>query len=174
MVEAKGHDHSHDLPYNCGDGGAGNLQTGKAKETEDHDRVQDDIDDGAGPLGDHIVKGSSRGLQKTLEGDLQEDPYGKQSDDGHILNAVLQDHRIVCLKGEKEAGAHKSQQREDDAAYDGQEHPVPCRIVGAFKIPFPQVPGEQGIDTYAGSGSHGDHERLDRECQRDRGQGVLA
>ena len=63
---------SHDLAYDGRVSRAGYAEGGTSEQAEDHDRVQDDIDDGTCTLGDHGIDRQTCGLQKTFKCHLEE------------------------------------------------------------------------------------------------------
>ena len=76
-VELEIHDKAQDGGYALAQNGgircAGDAQLGEAEEAEDHDRVEDDVDDRTGGLADHAQLCAARGLQESLEVHLEEE-----------------------------------------------------------------------------------------------------
>ena len=86
------------LAEDCCVGGACYAEPGESEEAEDHDRVEDDVDDGAGRLADHTQLCASCGLQHSLEGHLEEETEGETGHDGEIGVAVCDDLRCGCVR----------------------------------------------------------------------------
>ena len=104
-IKIKGHGHCHHLSGYGSQGGPGDFHPGEAEQSKNHDGIQDDIDDGSGSLGDHVVDRLSGRLHQALEGYLQEDSCGTQRDDGKIFRAVFDDGLVIRLQCKEEVGA---------------------------------------------------------------------
>ena len=72
QIQGQADARSHDLADDSRVSRAGYAEGGTAQQTEDHNRIEDDIDDGAGRLRDHGIDRQSGGLQETLEHHLEE------------------------------------------------------------------------------------------------------
>ena len=112
---------------------AGDTHFGEAEETEDHDRVKNDIDNGAGSLGDHTVEGAAGGLQQPFKSDLENRAEGHAQDDPQIDRAVLLYQGILDLCPDEGTRAEQADQQEKDIGQDGQEQTVVGSFVGAVK-----------------------------------------
>ncbi len=134
MVEIEREAYSYDLTGDGGNCRPCNFKPGETEQSEDHDRIQYNVDDGSKPLCDHIVKGPSSRLKKPFQCDLQEDTGAEYSDDGHILCPIRYDHRVICLKCKEQPGTQRTEHCEDDTAYDRKEQAIPGCPVGAFVI----------------------------------------
>ena len=71
--------------------GARDAESRAAEETEDHDRVKNDVDDSAGDLADHAQLCASGGLQHSLKGHLEEESDGEAGYRGKVSVAVSND-----------------------------------------------------------------------------------
>ena len=158
------------LSEDRGQGGAGYAQSGKAAQAEDHDRIKNNIDNGAGGLGDHTVNGQACGLQQAFEGHLEEQPRGQTGHDPQIGGAHTDDFRVLCLGTDKSGGQEKTDQQEGQEIAEGQEKAVGRCRVGTVISLFSQGTGEEGVDTDTGTGAQGDHQVLQRKGQGNGGQ----
>ena len=103
QVEKEGQQSCGHLTHHRGEGGAQHLHTGKEPHTENEQRIQNNIDNGAGGLGNHGIDGFPRGLEQTLQHGLAENGRGTHAEGGEILDAVSIDLGIGAggLTGEK-------------------------------------------------------------------------
>ena len=81
LFKVKTEEEGDDLSEDSCACGTGDPESRSSKVTEDQDRIQDDIDDGAEALGVHGVDRLSGGLQETLAGDLREETEGSNRAD---------------------------------------------------------------------------------------------
>ena len=86
------------LSQNSGVSGARDAEPWKSEETEDHDRVEDDIDDRPCSLTDHAQLCAAGGLKEPLKGQLEEET---ERESGHgreigvpILNNLCSGSRV--------------------------------------------------------------------------------
>lgn len=172
-----------DNTKHCGDqltddgsiGSAPDAHGRAAEEAEDHDGIEDDIDDGADALNEHGDEGLAGALQHPLGGDLHKDADGADADDGKILGAVFRDDGgNTLLHGEVELRAENPKQREYHGGADGKQQADISDFLGGLAVFLAQSAGKQGIHTHAGAGGKGDHEVLNGEGQRNGGEGILA
>ncbi len=115
-VQHDSQDGCDNLSANGSNGGAGYAHLWHSQKPEDQDGVQDDVDDGAQPLGQHGVEGSARSLQQLFKGHLQKQPDGADGTDLKIGSAVIDDFRNVCLQAEKDAGENAADEGKGDEA----------------------------------------------------------
>ena len=73
MVKVEGHDYGNNLSADGCDGRTGNFQSWESEQTKDHNRVENDIDNCTGSLGNHIVDCFSGRLHQSFKSDLQEE-----------------------------------------------------------------------------------------------------
>lgn len=173
LMEENGQGEGYKLTKYGGDGGAGHAQAGESQKTKDQNGIQDDIDDGAGSLGDHVIEGLSGGLQQPFKGDLQEDTDAEDSDDLQILRAILNDPGIGSLGSKKRAGTERPEDGKDQTADKIQKQTVAGSSVHLLLIAFSQAPGKKGVHTNAESGRHRDHKSLYGKGQRNGGQRIF-
>ena len=105
--------------------------------------------------------------------------WGKEAKAEHaaelqILDALPGDVHVRSLCVEVGFHAGEADDEEDGVAAQGQEDAVLGGLIGPFLVLFAEALGQQGVDAHAGADAHGDHDVLQRERQRNGGQGALA
>ena len=161
------HHHAHHLAQHSGQRGAGHLHPGEGADAEDEEGVQNQIDDRADALDDHRAHSVAGCLKGALSGKLHADADGGPSDDGEILDAVV-DH-LGLPGGEephKDGGQAHPQDQKDHPADQIDEVAVGHYPVGLVGPALPQPAGQQGVEAHAGAYAHGDHQGLDRVDKR--------
>ena len=126
----------------CGDalteysriGGTGYAEAWKAEETENHNRVEDDIQDSTGELRAHGKHGLTSRLQLALEGQLEEKSDREHADDAEVGVTRLDDFRNARLTLDKRFRHKDADEQEDDKVYDAQKESVICGIICTLKI----------------------------------------
>ena len=98
-IEEDGQQHGYNLARYRGDGSARYFQARHAEKSKDQDRVQDNIDDSPGSLGDHRVEGLACGLEQTLKADLQKGAEGADGYKKHIVLPVFYNLGMRGLAG---------------------------------------------------------------------------
>ena len=106
------------LAQDCGKGRARHAHLRKAEKAEDHDGVEDDIDNGAGRLGDHAVKGPAGGLEQALKGDLEDRAEGQAEADPEVDRSVLLDDRVLDLGPDEGTRGKEADQEKEDVGQD--------------------------------------------------------
>ena len=89
---------SDDLTDYSGNCSSGNFQSGQTEQSEDQNRIQNNINDRAESLSDHVVNGLACGLQQSLKCNLHEDTDRHDTDDSHVLCTVFDDQRVAGLR----------------------------------------------------------------------------
>ena len=173
-VQDTGEQHGHHLADDRRRRRASHAHFREAKEPEDHDRVQNQVDDGSSGLGAHGEQRLARGLKQAFKGNLPENTKGNHRADRQILGAVIHDFANVCLSLKEKTGKEKSEDNENQRAENSQKDPIVGGPVGLLKIFLAQAFGQQGIDPHACASGDGDHQVLYRESQRYGRQRVLA
>ncbi len=84
-----------------GRGGYINFHSREAEQTKDQNRIQNNVDNGSGSLGDHGIKGLARCLQHPFKHDLNKNTKGRTTADRQILLSILHDFFNICLASEK-------------------------------------------------------------------------
>ena len=99
-VELQVHDKAEDGGYALAQdrcvSGARDAESRTSEETEDHDRVEDNVDDSAGGLADHAQLSAAGGLQESLKGHLEEETDGEAGHGREVSVAVFDDLSRGC------------------------------------------------------------------------------
>ncbi len=171
IVEKQGKEHCQELPGDRGDGGSADTQRRETVKTEDHNRVKDNVGDGADSLGKHIINGFSSGLHNAFQHHLQIKSDRKNQADLQVLYPIFDDRSIRSLTGKINAGSEYAKQGKRYRAQNGKEDTILCGLLRFLWILFSQRAGKQGVDTDAGARGNGDHQALNRKGHGDGGQG---
>ena len=161
------------LTENGGIGCSGNAELRKAAQAEDHNRIEDNVDDGPGQLGDHRQDSQTGGLQKPLEGHLEEQTDGERAHNAEVCVSGRDNLRDGGLALNERTGHKKSDAQEGNEIQDGQKQTVAGGRIGVLEVLLAKGLGEKRIDADAGSGAERDHKVLQREREGDRGERVL-
>ena len=175
FIEIDGKACGHGLTENGSDGGTQYFQAGNGAKAENKNGVQNDVDDGTQPLGDHGVEGFPRGLEQTLHGVLNQHCKGKNENRGEILHTVGINFGVCPggLAGEKGFYRKKTEEKEDHRSAKSKENPVTGGTVGFGKVLFPQGAGKNGIDPHTGPTAKSDDQHLHGKGQRYGGKGIF-
>ena len=168
-VEPHGQHRAHDLAQN---GGHRRAQNTHVQHKDEH-RVQYNVGQGPGGLGDHGVHRLSCGLQQPLISDGQKQAQGTHGTAKNVGRPLLHNLHDIGLGQEECPGAENADNRKDQIAAHRQKNAVGRRQIHPLLVLLPQTLAQQGIDTHAGTGGHGDHQVLNREGQADGVEGVL-
>ena len=174
QIEKDRHPCAAELADDGGDRCAGGAGQCLAAVTEDEDRIQNDVDDCADQLADHAQVGAAGGRQQLFAHRLLKQTQTEHAADGQIPDALLGDLHILRLRIEIGSHAGQAEDQKDRKAAQCQKNAVFGGLVGALLIFLAQTLGQQGVDAHAGADAHGDHDVLQRERQRNGGQGALA
>ena len=118
--------------------------------------------------------GAAGGGQQFLAHGLGKEAEAEHAAELQILDALPGDVHVRSLCVEVGSHAGEADDEEDGVAAQGQEDAVLGGLIGPFLVLFAEALGQQGIDAHAGADAHGDHDVLQRERQRNGGQGALA
>ena len=146
------------------DGGHGSARHAHV-QYEDEYRVEDDVDDGAQPLGVHAQQGAACALQQPLIHDLAEHAQRADGDDAQVVVAHGDDALHLRLGTEEQVGAGQTQQGGDDEAHHSQKDAVVGHPVGPLPHTRAQRTAHQGVDAHGGAGGQTDHQILGGEGQ---------
>lgn len=136
--------------------------------------VQDDVDDGAGGLGEHGIERTAGGLEGPLQCDLEEHAERAHTADHHVALAVVHDPLDVRLDGEVQAGTGQADDCKHQKAEGTEEQSIHRGAVRLGLVALAQALGQQGVDAHTGAHRHGDHQILHRKGQRHGVQRILA
>ena len=173
-VEVQRHARAAELADDGGRGSAGGAGQGLAAVAEDEDGVENDIHDSAHQLADHTQMGAAGGSQRLLAHGLGKEAEAEHAAELQILDALPGNVHVRSLCVEVGFHAGEADDEEDGVAAQGQEDAVLGGLIGPFLVLFAEALGQQGVDAHAGADAHGDHDVLQRERQRNGGQGVFA
>ncbi len=115
-VEQKG----GNLPDDRGDGGADDAEGRESQETEDQNRVQDNVDDTAGGKQHHGDFHGAHGLKYFLHGKLKLAAEGDAHHDVGVLAGPGEGLLISGKEHEKRSGGQESEHHEYQAVDSGQ------------------------------------------------------
>ena len=145
------------------------LKPREAEQTENHDRVEDHVDRGAGDLRDHGKAGAPGGLEQALHAHLHENAERQPQTDADIVRTVGNDLRIFRLEAEKGPCQSQAQQRKERGAAEKEKNAGIGGPIGGFLIFLTQRAGEQRIHADARSAGKGNAQVLQRKR---KGHGV--
>ena len=152
---------------------AGNAHRRTAEIPEDHDRVKDDIDDGARQLRSHALHGPPGRLQEPLKHHLEHQARGEPVHDPKVDLPHRGDLRVARLRADKRAGNEDPDQRKQHKIAEGQQQRHVGGLVRSLEFPFAERSREQGVHADAGTGTDRDHQVLQGKCERDGGQRIF-
>ena len=156
-------------------GGAFNPHGGQPAQAEDHNGIEDNIDDSTYALDVHGDKGLAGSLQHTLGSNFHKDADGTDADNGEVFCTILgYEGGNPFLHGEVEMGAKGPEQCKYDCGADGKQQAHIGYFFRPFAVLLPQSTGKQGIHTNTGAGGKGNHEVLNGEGQRYGSEGIFA
>ena len=153
---------SHDLACHRGDGRSRDAKLRQSEHAEDQQRVEDDIGQGPGDLGQHGRPHIALRLQHLRPDALQKEAEAEQADD-----APVSDHLPYDLRGIRR---HPGVRRHEKPAGRGKDKPQRRRQRRPHAREFIRLrflsqaePGGHGrIDPHAGSHCQSDHQKLQR------------
>ena len=166
LIEDNAQRCSDELTDDGGVGGTLDAHGGAAEETEDHNGIKNDIDDGADTLNVHGDEGLTGALQHALSGNFHKNTDGADADDGEVIHPVLcNDGRNTLLHGKIEVGTKDAKQRKRRSGAYGKQQTDIGNLLGALAVFLSQTAGKQSVHAHAGAGGKGDHQVLNGECQ---------
>ena len=115
-------------------GGARDAELRASEKSEDHDRIEDDVQDGAGQLGTHGQYRLASRLQLAFEGQLEEKPDREHADNAEIGVSGLYDFRHGGLTRDKRAGHEDACQKKDDKVQRAEKETGIRRIICTVEV----------------------------------------
>ncbi|MPM65823.1 hypothetical protein SDC9_112727 [bioreactor metagenome] len=161
------------MSANGGDCRARHAKLRKAEQTEDQDRVEDDVEHRADDLHQHRLEVHALRLQDTFAIDLHEQADRKNHDNGKIGNAVLRRFGIARIGFDERARAKDAEENEDHGGEQHDEEAVARRFLRVRMLLCAEFAGDQRVDANAGADGDGDHEHKNRIGEGDCGQRVF-
>lgn len=159
---------AHPLANDRGDGCTGHAHGGDAEFAMDKDGVENNVDDGAGGLGDHGVHRSAGGLKQPLSQNLNEAAHGPDAADLDIGGAAFHRLGYIGLHGEIGPGAEDAEEHKQGHGDQHQKDAVSGGVIGSLLVFLPQAFRQQGVDAHGNAHAEADLHILHREGQ---GQG---
>lgn len=161
--------HGGDLADHRGDCRSGDSEI----ESEDEDRIQDDVDQCPGSLDREIVHRPACRLHDALKGDLEENREGEPAADLQVGIPLGNDLRFPGEEPEKPARSQEPEGQEQQPADQRQQHAIEDGLTGHLRFLFPEIPRQDCIESYADTAGYGNHQRLDGIAETDGKQGLL-
>ena len=158
--------------YRC-DGCACDAELRRPAQTENQNRIKNNIDDGTQSLCTHGKNCAAGRLQNALKGHLYKQTKGKNCADFHVGHTVRNNFRIIRLRTEKQTACEQTEQQEYQIAANCKKHTVSRRMICLLLLLRAQRPRQQRIHTDAGTRCDSNHQILHRKRQRNRRQRVL-
>ena len=163
----------HNLARHRGDGRSRDAKLRQSEHAEDQQRVEDDIGQGPGDLGQHRRPHVALRLQHLRPDALQKEAEAEQADD-----APVSDHLPYDLRGIRR---HPGVRRHEKPAGRGKDKPQRRRQRRPHAREFIRLrflsqaePGGHGrIDAHAGPDRQSDHQKLQRVDDREGRQARL-
>ena len=173
FVEEHGQKEGHNLTDDGRDCRARDAHARQAEPAENQDGIQNDVDHGAGSLGDHGVGGAAGGLQETLEENLSEDAEGGNRDHPDIAHAVGDGVRLRGQRAHIRFGAENAEKGAQKHPRKGEQQAVERGGIDLLLILLSQRAGEQRVDAHGDAAGNADHNILHRKGQRNGGQRIV-
>ena len=174
VVERHGDDRTDALTDHRRPGSAGDAELREAKQTENQDRVEDDVRDRAGQLRDHGIDRAAGRLQEALKGDLDKNAERTQNADVQIRDAEIDDGLNIRLRAHIGADAEQTGGEHEQIAQPCKQQTVGRDLIDTLGVFLPKRAREQRIDADAEADSDGDDDVLPRESHRHRRERILA
>ncbi len=130
-------------------------------ESEDHDRIKNDIRDRSRHLRDHAENGFSGGLEKAFAGNFNEHTDASYANDGKIVHSVLLDQRVTSrLRGNVEGDGEDSDEQKEKVTVKGEEEALSRDPIRSVKVFFAKRTREKRIHTDGKTDGNRDHQIL--------------
>ena len=174
VVEHHGDDRADALPDHRCPGSAGDAELREAEQTEDQDRVEDNVRDRAGQLRDHGIDRAAGRLQEALEGDLNKNAERAQNADVQVRDAVIDDRLNIRLRAHVSTDTDQACDKHEQIAQPCKQQTVDRDLIDTLGVFLPQRAREQRIDADTEADSDGNDDVLPRESHRHRRERILA
>lgn len=174
-IQAQGDKCGNNLAEHRCHGCAGNSHLGKAEQTENQNRVKNNVQQCSCCLRDHTVQRFAGGNQHSLKHKLSDRADSKEKADPKILNACFQNFRVCGLGAHECAGERrKADRKRQNSGQQHEEYGSRGRIIDFLLLPFSQCTGEHRVHADGNADSDRCHEGEHRHGIGDGGQGFLA
>ena len=174
VVERHGDDRADALTDHRCPGSAGDAELREAEQTEDEDRVEDDVRDRAGQLRDHGIDRAAGRLQEALEGDLDKNAERAQNADVQIRDAVIDNGLDIRLRAHIGADAEQTGDKHEQIAQQRQQQAVDRDLVDTLGVFLAQRTRQQRVDADAKADGNSDDDVLPRKSHGHRRERILA
>ena len=174
MVDGEADEHAAELADDRRQRRARDAHRRAPEQAEDHDRVENDVDDRTRHLAAHLVHGLARHLKQALHRNLHEQAQRKDGTDQHVLLAHFGNFGVPGHRGEQRFRADDAENGECHEAQDRDEDAVLCDALGLLVILFAQTARQQRVDTDRRADGDRDHQVLHREHKAHGRERVLA
>ena len=145
----------------------GDTHPRRSEQSEDQNRIQNDIRQRPAQLGNHAEDRLSGRGEQSFKEELGEKPEGKDHDRAQVVNS--HPHNLPVGSSDlaeiERLYDGKSQNQEHNIAEQIQYRGIRCRLVCLVRIFLSEGLGQQGIHTHARTTSHCNQQGLQRECQ---------
>ena len=115
-------------------GSARDAELRTSEKTENHNRIEDDVQDGTGQLGTHRQHGLAGRLQLAFEGQLEEKPDREHADNAEIGVTCLYDFRHGGLTRDERTGHEDADQKKDDKVQRTEKETGIRRIICTVEV----------------------------------------
>ena len=147
--------------YRC-IGGALHPHSRTAQKSENHNRIQDNINDRPCGQQDHRDLHFPDSLEDLLKSNLKQTPKRQTEDNISIIACQIHD-AIIFRKHSKKRPCHKdTKKHKQDAVNHCQCHSNCCRLIRPFLSPCAQVNGYGRTDPHSNSNGYGCYHILQR------------
>lgn len=163
-----------DLTGHGGDGGAGHSEGRKAQKAEDHDRIQNDIDDAADSHQDERRCHVPGGLQNFFCSDMEQLAKRKDHDGISIGIAHGPDGSILRIHAHKGADEKAGQKSQDHIVDAGQDYADGRGVLRGGSAAAPHIPGDVGVDADSCPNGQSQGKILYGVDDGDGGEGIVA
>ena len=146
----------------------------KTDQTEDQDRVENNVRERAGQLGDHGIDRAAGRLQEALEGDLDENAERAQNADVQIRDAVIDNGLDIRLRAHIGTDADQACDKHEQIAQQRQQQTIDRDLIDTLGVFLAQRTREQRVDADAEANGNSDDDVLPRKSHRHRRERILA
>lgn len=174
VVEHHGDDRTDALTDHRRPSGAGDAQLREAEQTEDQDRIEDNVRDRAGQLRDHGIDRAAGRLQEALEGDLNKNAERAQNADVQVRDAVIDDRLNIRLRAHVSTDADQACDKHEQIAQPREQQTVDRDLIDTLGVFLPQRARQQRVDADAEANGNRDNDVLPRKSHRHRRECILA
>ena len=104
---------------------------------------------------------------------LQKAAKGKDSDNKGIAGTQGNNFSVVSEGRYKRMGEEKAKDAEYQIAEGHKHNAMAGGVIGFFKVMFPQLAGDEGVEAHTGAYRNSYHKGLNGKCQRNGSKGMF-